>query len=41
LSLAPFEVDLDAILELPEGPDRDAALRQVAVLKERVEKNPS
>src|SRR3954469_9038145 len=40
MSLAPFEVDLDAILELPEGPDREAALRQVAVLKERVEKNP-
>jgi phage terminase large subunit-like protein len=40
LSLAPFEVDLDAILALPDGPERESALRQVAVLKERVEKNP-
>jgi hypothetical protein len=40
VSLAPFEVDLDAILALPDGPEREVALRQVAVLKERVEKNP-
>jgi hypothetical protein len=40
LSLAPFEVDLDAILELPEGPEREAALRQAAVIKQRVDSNP-
>jgi phage terminase large subunit-like protein len=40
VSLAPFEVDLDAILALPDGPERESALRVAAVIKERVDKNP-
>jgi hypothetical protein len=40
MSLAPFEVDLDAILALPDGPEREGALRVAAVIKERVDKNP-
>jgi phage terminase large subunit-like protein len=40
VSLAPFEVDLDAILALPDGPERESALRLAAVIKERVDKNP-
>lgn len=40
MTLAPFEFDLDAILALPEGVERDQALRAVSLVRERVESNP-
>jgi hypothetical protein len=36
---APFDLDADAILSLPEGPERQQALAEVALLKRQLESN--
>lgn len=40
MATSPFEVDSAAILALPEGPERQQALAEVALLKRHVEGNP-
>lgn len=40
MATSPFEVDSAAILALPEGPERQQALAEVALLKRHIENNP-
>jgi hypothetical protein len=39
-AFAPFEIDMDAILALPEGPEKEAALTEVAWIGSQVKRNP-
>jgi hypothetical protein len=39
-AFAPFEIDMDAILALPEGPEKEAALTEVAWIGSQVKQNP-